>query len=324
MSDTYNVIKDTKNNTTYLIIRDTKFEKINDNEKEGIGNLTIVFNFDDLSKQLSPSYASKILKDFKSKSLKIENCLVESSNENFLNETEIKSFDILYISDECYSMSPHLKDLFPSLKVKTLILKKIKINSKKQLNNFLNFINNTNCVNLFLEDIFIELLIKKDENDENFNVLNEYISFKNGKFYIKSENLDKKDSNLNNLKKLKLIDCPLFAITEDTFNGIKGHNGIEIDIDENSLLNPSIITRFKINKGLSDFCFDLDSYKLNKEGKEDDYTKNLEYMIIGKIINDNNNEYNKLIFKNFDITKYEYICSNHFIQLILKFINILN
>ena len=76
MSDTYNVIKDTKNNTTYLIIRDTKFEKINDNEKEGIGNLTIVFNFDDLSKQLSPSYASKILKDFKSKSLKIENCLV--------------------------------------------------------------------------------------------------------------------------------------------------------------------------------------------------------------------------------------------------------
>jgi hypothetical protein len=100
-------------------------------------------------------------------------------------------------------------------------------------------------------------------------------------------------------------------------------------------------------------------------------------MIIDKIVNDNNNEYNKLIFKNFDITKYEYItgenltyieeknwilnneekarykkfeefdekindeinknlnklskvkslvfdnCSNHFIQLILKFINLL-
>ena len=109
------------------------------------------------------------------------------------------------------------------------------------------------------------------------------------------------------MKKLKLIECPLFAITEGTFNGIKGHNDIEIDIDENSLLNPSIITRFKINKGLSYFCFDLDSYKLNKEGKEDDYSKNLEYMIIDKIINDNNNEYNKLIFNNFDITKYEYI-----------------
>ena len=56
------------------------------------------------------------------------------------------------------------------------------------------------------------------------------------------------------MKKLKLIDCPLFAITEGTFNGIKVHNDIEIDIDENSLLNPSIITRFKINKGLSYFC----------------------------------------------------------------------
>ena len=109
------------------------------------------------------------------------------------------------------------------------------------------------------------------------------------------------------MKKLKLIDCPLFAITEGTFNCIKGHNDIEIDIDENSLLNPSIITRFKINKGLSYFCFDLDSYKLNKEGKEDDYSKILEYMIIDKIVNDNNNEYNKLIFNNFDITKYEYI-----------------
>jgi hypothetical protein len=30
-------------------------------------------------------------------------------------------------------------------------------------------------------------------------------------------------------------------------------------------------------------------------------------MIIDKIVNDNNNEYNKLIFNNFDITKYEYI-----------------
>ena len=371
--DLHNVIKDTKNNTTYLIIRDPEF-KIEHYKKEENENLTIVFNFEDLSKQLSPNKASEILKNFMPKSLKIENTLVEYSNDNFLDNTEIKSFDKLYISDECYSMSPYLKDLFPSIEeVKTLILKKIKINSKKQLNNFLNFIKNTNCENLILEDIFIELLIKKDENDENFNVLNEYIGFENGKFYIKFENLDKKDSNLDKLKKLKLIDCPLFAITDDTFKNIKEHNDIEIDIDENSLLNPSIITKFRINKGLTDFCFDLDSYKLNKEEENDDI-KNIKY-IIDKIINDNNNEYNKLIFKNFDITKYEYItgenltyideknwilneeekarckkfeefdekindeinknlnklskvkslvfdnCSNHFIQLILKFIN---
>ena len=61
-----------------------------------------------------------------------------------------------------------------------------------------------------------------------------------------------------NWKKLKLIDCPLFAITDNTFKDIKEHNDIEIDVDENSLLNPSMITKFRINKGLSDFCFDLD------------------------------------------------------------------
>ena len=166
MSDIYKIIKDIKNNTTYLIIRDSKFEKINDNENERLENLTIVFNFEDLSKQLSPNKASEILKNFMPKSLKIENTLVEYSNDNFLDNTEIKSFDKLYISDECYSMSPYLKDLFPSIEeVKTLILKKIKINSKKQLNNFLTFINNTKCEILILEDIFIELLIKKDEND---------------------------------------------------------------------------------------------------------------------------------------------------------------
>ena len=299
MNDIYSVIKDDKNKTTYLIIRDTKF-KNDDFEKEKNENLTIVFNFEDLSKKLTPSYASGIISKFHPNSLKIENSLVESSGDNFLNETEIEQFEVLYISDECYSMSPHLKDLFP-VKAKTLILKKIKINSKKQLNNFLTFILSTNCENLFLEDIFIELLIKKDENDENFNVLDEYIGFENGKFYIKSDGVKK----TLELKTLKLIDCPLFAITDDTFKEIKKYKEIKIDIDENSLLDPSIITRFRIDDGLSDFCFDLDSYKLNEEEKDDDI-ENIEY-IINKIADDENNEYNKLIFKNFDITKYEYI-----------------
>jgi len=299
MSDLYNIIKDIKNKTTYLIIRDTDFK----NEyfkKEENENLTIVFSFEDLSKQLNPSYVSNIILEFQPNSLKIENSLLESSDENFLNEAKIESFDVLYISDECYSMSPHLKDLFP-VKADTLILKKIKINSKKQLSNFLTFILNTNCENLFLEDISIELLIKKNENDENFNVLDEYIFFEKGLFYLKidKEKIDTK------LRKLKLIDCPLFAITKDTFKNIKKYKDIEIDIDENSLLNPSIITKFKINNRFSDFCFDLDSYKLNEEGKNDDIG-NIEY-IIDKIINDNDNEFNKLIFKNIDITKYECI-----------------
>ena len=300
MSDTYNVIKDTKNNTTYLIIRDTEF-KTEYYKKEENENLTIVFNFEDLSKQLSPGFASNIILNFQPKCLKIENSLVESSNDNFFNNNKELKFDIVYISDECYSMSPNLNDLFPYLNTKSLILKKIKINSKKQLNNFLNFIKNSNCESLFLEDIFIELLIKTDEKDEDFNVLDEYIGFENGKFYIKSEN-EKKEIKL---KKLKLIDCPLFAITKDTFNDINKYKDIEIDIDENSLLDPSIITKFIFNKGLSDFCFDLDSYKLNEKGGDDDI-KNIKY-IIDKIVNDNNNEYNKLKYNNFDITKYEYI-----------------
>ena len=76
----------------------------------------------------------------------------------------------------------------------------------------------------------------------------------NRKIFINNNN-EKKETNL---KKLKLIDCPLFAITDNIFKDIKEHNDIEIDVDENSLLNPSMITKFRINKGLSDFCFDLD------------------------------------------------------------------
>ena len=276
-------------------------------------------------------------------------------------------------------MSPDLNQLFKSFRPKILVLKSIKINSKLQLEYFFNFINNLECEELTLEDFFIELIIiKKDNNDETYNDLDEYFYFENGKiiinnYIVNEENKEIKKKYKTNLKKLKLIDCPLFAITDDTFKDINKYEKIEIDIDENSLLNPSMITRFRINEGLSDFCFDLDSYKLNKE-EDDDYIKNLEY-IINKIIDDNNNDYNKLVFKNFDITKYEYItgenltyikeenwilneeekkrckkfeefdikinnkinenlnklskvkslvfdnCSNHFIQLILKFIN---
>ena len=122
MSDTYNVIKDTKNNTTYLIIRDTEF-KTEYYKKEENENLTIVFNLEDLSKQLSPSFASNIILKFQPKSLKIENSLVESSNDNFFNNNKELKFDIVYISDECYSMSPNLNDLFPFLDTKSLILK---------------------------------------------------------------------------------------------------------------------------------------------------------------------------------------------------------
>ena len=297
MKHTHYIIKE--NEMNYLIIRDLSVnpDNISELNKE---NLTIVFDFNNFSKELKCDEVSKFL-DLKPKNLKIVNCLVNSPSDMYKNK-DIE-LDILYISDELYSMSPYLKDIFPSFKTKKLILKKIKINSKLQLSNFLNFIIGTQCEELFLEDIFIELLIKKDEKDTSFNELEQYITFENGKFFITLNN-EKKESKL---KGLKMIDCPLFALSEDTFKNIIKYKDISIDIDENSLLNPSIITKFKINKGISDLCFDLDSLKLNEEENEDDedYIKNLEYLF--KIIIDDNHEFNKLTFKNFDITKYEYI-----------------
>ena len=404
--ESYFSINENENNI-FLILRDNSvipknlnFKGLYDKKTKEDKFLTIIFDIDDLNKDISDIYKyfeniieeeeeankyfeikiedeeKKICKDMKLNII-IKNCLVKYNTPLFVNDIKLE-LNKLYISDELYSMTPDLNKLFKSFKPKILILKSIKINSNLQLEKFFNFIINTECEELFLEDFFIELIIKKDNNDETYNNLDEYFYFEDGNIIINNykeviENKEIKENKKTNLKKLTLIDCPLFAITDDIFNGIKEHNDIEIDIDENSLLNPSMITRFRINKGLSDFCFDLDSYKLNKEG-EDNYIENIKY-IINKIIDYNNNEYNKLIFKNFDITKYEYItgenltyieeknwilnheekerykkfeefddeinkkidknldklskvkslvfdnCSNHFIQLILKFIN---
>ena len=335
----YFSINENKNNI-FLILRDNSvtsknlnFMGLYDKKKDENKILTILFDIDDLNKAISDIYkyfeniieeeekASKyfeiekieeeeikICKDM-NLNIIIKNCLVKNNTPLFVNDIKL-ILNKLYISDELYSMSPDLNILFKSFRPKKLILKSIKINSKLQLENFFNFIIDTECEELFLEDFFIELIIKKDNDDETYNDLDEYFYFEDGHIVInnykdKNEEEENKEKKETKLKKLKLIDCPLFAITEGTFKDINKYKNIKIDIDENSLLNPSMITKFRINKGLSDFCFDLDSYKLNEEGKDDDI-KNIKY-IIDKIINDNNNEYNKLIFKNFDITKYEYI-----------------
>ena len=175
------------------------------------------------------------------------------------------------------------------------------------MSNFLSFIINSKCEDLFLEDIFIELIIKKDENDESYKILSQYFSFENGAISIIIEEMSK-----TQILKLKMIDCPLFAIKKDTFKNINNYKDISIDIDENSLLNPSIITKFKINKGFSDICFDLDSLKLKvDEEKEKDYLYYLDYIFDIIINNKDNYNFNKLKFKNFDITKYEYIAGEN-------------
>ena len=334
-----------------------------DIDKDGNKYLTLIFNLENLSKKLDCQKVMNIIDKYKPENIVIKNSRVENPSNMYKDED--LELNELFISDELYSMSGNLDILFPRFKAKKLTLKKFKINSKFQLNKFFEFIEKVGCEELILEDIFIELLIKENKEDETFDELQSYFSFENGNilFFKNEEKIKTK------IKKLKLIDCPLFAITEE----IKTFNDILVDIDENSLLNPSsIITKFKIEEGYTYMYYDLDSYKYN-ENDEDDYLDNLNY-IFNHII-DGYNNYKKISFKNFDTTKYEYItgenltfvdekkwvlndqekkrknkfeefdktinelinkninklsnvkelifdnCTNHFIELILKFIN---
>ena len=290
----------TDDTTTYIIIRDLKLKQ-SDIKIKDYKNLTLVFDFENLTKKLEP----KKLRDFidinnKPKNIIIKNCVVQNIS-NFFENLDL-DLDLLYISDELYCMSPNLQILFENVKVKKFVLKKMKINSKFQLNKFLEFILKIGCEKLYLEDIYIELLIKKNKEDKNYNELEQYITFENGAFYI-IKNEEKKELNI---RKLKMKDCPLFAINDDTFKNINNNKEISIDIDENSLLNPNIILKFKVKEGYSDICFDLDSYKIN-EDENNDYIKCIEYIFKIIIDNKDNIKFNKIKFKNFDITKYEYI-----------------
>ena len=313
--------------TLFIVIRDLKFKEDELVDKIGKGSnkekLTFVFDLEILSKSLDVEgngnkifreiiYENRFInKDEKSNQIKaddnthlnlvIKNCLVSKGKNLYYDDKDLKLNELI-ISDELYSMSPYIDILFQKFTAKSLTLKKFKINSKLQLNKFLNFIINTGCEELTLDDIFIELIIKKNQSDEEFNILEEYIFFENGIIYIKINNKKKETK----IKKLIMIDCPLFAIKKNTFNNINNYKDITIDIDESSLLNPTIITKFKIEKGQTDVCFDLDSYKL-MEDKAKDYLYYIDY-IFKLIIDDSDNyNYHKIIFKNFDTTKYEYI-----------------
>ena len=302
--------------TNYLIIRDLNFVKEKNEEeiknilkiKEQKDNFTIVFDFENFSKYLSDKEFRDIIfifKENKNLNLVIKNCLISKDSSRFYFDNINLNFNILFISDELYSIAPNINNCFKNLKTKKLIIKHYKINSNQQLKDFFEFIKNTGCQELELEDIYIELIIKKEENDKSYNILGQYITFENGKFYI--INCEDEEQNELNLKQLKMIDCPLFYISQDTFKNINNHKNILLNIDENSLINPDIITKFKIKDGLSEICYDLDSYILNEDEQNKDYLEYFDYIfdiILDKI---NNIRFKKIKFKNFDITKYEYI-----------------
>ena len=314
-------------NNLFLIIR-----KLFENSDEVISKaineintdnkiLNIIFDVDDLSKKITvdkENYIHGIIQsidvDNRDKlNIFFKNCLIEQPNNDedyskmlFFEDEELL-INKLYISDELYIMSPYLNLLFKSYFAKELILKKIKINSKLQLSNFFNFIvKNNECEKLILEDISIELIIKRGEDDNIYNELNQYFYYSKGRILIKNM-----ENNNIKIKKLKLIDCPLFALTDDIFFEINKFKEISINIDSNSLLNPEMITKFKINEGLIDICYDLDSYKVNNEEEEEkDYLEHIKYII--EILLENINNYRKIKFKNFDITKYEYVTGENY------------
>ena len=321
--------------------------------------IIFIFDFNNLAEKLDIKKVEniilkfyQIIKDSPDKtnlSLIIQNCLIEDKEyQPIFNE--IIHFNKFEISDELYSFSPNINTLFSNVRAYELTLKKFKFNSKSQLLDFSNFIISSSCKKLTLDDFFIELIIKKDEKDEEYNDLDIYFSF--------IDNFITINNQITDINSLTLRDCPLFAMIENTFSFENINAKKYIDIDQNSLLNPSIITKFKIDDGKCDICFDLDAFKLRleekekelKEKKEEKMEKegieekeikkeeeeneskyglihylnyifnilapnfgnyNKDFLI--DILEDDGikdisiNSFHKLIFKNFDMTKYEYV-----------------
>ena len=310
--------------TNFIVIRHMENDILEKIEKHPFNKdlkRVLVFDYWNINESLESSEENRrnIIDKINPKTIVIKHCS-KKDNDNlffFKDGQSYKYLDELYITDELYSMSPYLSNIFQFLKTKKLFLKKIKINSKNQLNDFFKFIKKTECEELELDDIFIELLIKEEEDDDE---LKQYFSYEKGKIILinddKEEDLELKNLKLKNLK---LIDCPLFALPESNINPLgkffennKLKKDVSIDIDENSLLNPGIITKLKIKDGLLDICFDLDSYKINLD-KDKDYLENLEYIF--NIVADNSNKYRKIKFKNIDITKLEYITDNNITKI---------
>ena len=312
-------------NTSFIVIRYFKniLEKIEKKiNKHVVKNKlkTLVFDLWDINDFLENKdnkSITKIIDIFQPNSLVIKHCPIKEEFFFYQNENNLLELNELYVTDELYTMSPCLNKLFNNIKTEKLQLRKIKINSKDQLNNFFNFITKIECEELILDDIFIELLIKTKKDEDDNDTLEQYFSFDlvKGKIII----INKKENTITKIKKLKLIDCPLFCLPDDDDNEIETlkymseFKDISLDIDENSLLNPGMITKIKMENGLFDICFDLDSFKLNLEDNKD-YLKYLNDIF--DLVSNNNCIYRKIKFKNFDVTKSEYVIgyNNHTIE----------
>ena len=294
-------------------------------------DIILVFDFQILSLQLQTESLKKIICIFYEKkksnlSVVIKNCFFDSVNMVPIEiPNTILKLKKLEITDELYSISNNLTYLFSSIKTEELILRQFKFNSKKQLFNFCEHLykNKIECKKLTLDDFCIELIIKNKEDDDSYKDLDIYFTYSDSVITLNNYYID--------LNSLTLRDCPLFVISGNMFKDIKFKEK-EFDIDENSILNPSIITKFKVKDGKFDLCFDLDSFKLklseNKNTNNIDYIDYLTYILQilisfqrkdskdynlkftnedDEIKNIPTNQLHKLVFKNFDCTNLEYI-----------------
>ena len=318
----------------------TKFKnkELNIEKFEIFDEIILIFDFQNLSIDLDTQILKNVIeiflqnindKDKTKLSLIIKNTYINPEKDlTPISYQEKLILNKLEINDELYSFSTNLNLLFPNIQVQELVLKKFKYQSKQQLLNFCEFIHKSGCKILTLDDTFIELIIKKNEKDEEYKDLDIYFSYINKFIVLNSEHTF--------INSLTLRDSPLFAIIGNMFqydDSEKLSIRRNIDIDENSLMNPSIITEFKIKEGKYDITFDLDSYRMKMEEEEDnnnDYIDYLDYVFNIIILKQNDNEkeeereknededengvgkinrknIHRLKFKNFDTTKLDYI-----------------
>ena len=332
------IFRDPQTLNAINVINNNKSLKEDINE---FNEITLIFDYESLSLELDTQELQTIISKIYSNisketklNLVIQNtCINPEKILTQLNNKKNKAIKLnkLEISDELYSFSGKLHYLFENIQVNELTLKQFKFNSKSQLENFTKFIIRSNCKKLTLEDIFIELLIKEDKDDDEYNDLDIYFNYTDNSIIL--------NSTYTNIESLTLIDCSFFAITDNIFKKRDPNEDIKIstDIDENSLLNPSIITKFKIeyNKNKNNYeyeiSFDLDAFKLKLEAENNDanytfidYLKYIFNIIISfeseeqkiKINEDDGvgeidkNSLYCLTFKNFDTTKYEFITND--------------
>ena len=140
-------------NPAELYSKNSDFSELIVEKLNRFEEITLIFDYQRLSYTLETKEMKMIINKFRKKivnpnftkiSIIIKNCYYSPENKfmPIIYDNGILVLDKLEIEDELYSLTTKLNNLFPSLKVNELILRKFKFNSKSQLSNFCKFIRN--------------------------------------------------------------------------------------------------------------------------------------------------------------------------------------